>query len=203
LWEVDERGHAHAIAASEDPPPPRGTVRELEVALRSWKVKPAAGRRWVGSRLSPGRWCIAPVRTAPPDPAPSGVERRSSQRLMFDLLGLCVGLIGDGDRTSPATAESDLADRERRARIAAIVDQIPAALWTTDRELRITSRSGIGRASSSVLPERVAGFSLLDESARRTITAESVDSHRRALNGESVSYRIRTADRWYDSEVNP
>ncbi|HEY2850264.1 MAG TPA: EAL domain-containing protein [Gemmatimonadaceae bacterium] len=200
LWEVDERGHARALAASEEPPP-RSTVRELETALRGWKLSPAAGRRWVGTRLSPGQWCIAPVRTAPAEPAPSGIERRSSQRRMFDLLGLCVGLIGGDDRT-PAP-ESDLADRERRARIAAIVDQIPAALWTTDRELRVTSRSGIGRASSNVLPERVAGVSLVEEGLRQTVTAESIAAHRRALEGEAVSYMIHSANRWYDSEVNP
>jgi diguanylate cyclase (GGDEF)-like protein/PAS domain S-box-containing protein len=203
LWEVDERGRVRAIAASEEQPVPRIAVRELESALRTWKVKPGAGRRWVASRLSPGHWCIAPVRTAPPEPAPAGVERRSSQRQMLDLLGLCIGLIGDGDPATPVTAESDLADRERRARVAAIVDQVPAAIWTTDRELRITSRSGIGRASSNVLPERVAGVSLIDQGERRAVTAESIAAHRRALGGDTVSYQIRTADRWYDADVNP
>ena len=203
VWELDDNGRVHAIAASEEQPVPRIALRELESALRSWKVKPGAGRRWVGSRLKPGQWCIAPVRTTPLEPAPSGVERRSAQRRALDLVGLCVGLIGDGEPPAPMALESNLADRERRARIAAIVDQIPAALWTTDRDLRITSRSGIGRASSSVLPERVAGVSLLDQGERRSVTAESIEAHRRALNGESVSYTMRTTDRWYDSEVNP
>lgn len=203
LWEVDDRGRVRAIAASDDPPPPRDAARELEVALRSWKVSPAFGRRWIGSRLAPGRWCIAPVRTTPAEPAPSGIERRSAQRLMFDLLGLCVGLIGDADQSDAATIDSDLADRERRARVAAIVDQIPAAIWTTDRDLRVTSRSGLGRASSSVFPERVAGFSLVEQNAQRTITAESIAAHRRALEGESVSYQNRSGDRWYDSELTP
>jgi diguanylate cyclase (GGDEF)-like protein/PAS domain S-box-containing protein len=203
LWEVDERGHARAIATSDEGAPPRVANRELESALKEWNVKPAAGRRWVASRLKPGEWCIAPVRTEPSGPAPSGVERRSDKRLMFEMLGLCVGLIGEQDRARPGTTESDLGDRERRARIAAIVDQIPAALWTTDRALRVTSRSGIGRASSSVLPERVAGVSLADAGERRAVSGESVDAHRRALQGESVSYVIRTADRWYDAEVTP
>lgn len=203
LWEVDERGHVRPIANSEERPLPRIAVRELESALKHWKVTPTAGRRWVASRLSPGNWCIAPVRTAPSEPAPSGVERRSGQRLMFELLGLCVGLIGERDRGSAPNKESDLGDRERRARIAAIVDQIPAALWTTDRELRITSRSGIGRASSSVLPERVVGVSLLDQGERRAVSDESIDAHRRALNGESVSYQYRMMNRWYDADVNP
>ncbi len=203
LWEADDRGRVRALATSEDSAVPRIAVRELESSLRQWNVKPAAGRRWIASRIKPGQWCIAPVRTEPSQPAPSGVERRSGERMMFELLGLCVGLMSDDESGGSVSPESDLADRERRARIAAIVDQIPAALWTTDRELRVLTRSGIGRASSSVLPERVAGVSLADPGERRAISAESIDAHRRALAGESVSYQIRTVDRWYDAEVNP
>ncbi|MFI5311245.1 MAG: putative bifunctional diguanylate cyclase/phosphodiesterase [Gemmatimonadales bacterium] len=203
VWEVDERGRMHAIATSREGQLPTLDVRELEDALREWHVDKTAGRRWVASRLGEGRWCISPVRTVPAGPAPAGIERRSSQRMMFDLLALCVGLIAEQDRASAPQQERGPVDRERRARIAAIVDQLPVALWTTDRDLRITSRSGAGRSSTRVLPDRVVGASLVDQLARRIVGPESVDAHRRALNGESVSYQIRSADRWYDADVEP
>jgi len=203
VWEVDEGGRMRAIATSREGQLPRAEHRELEAALREWKVDKTAGRRWVASRLSPGQWCIAPVRTEPGGPAPSGVERRSSQRMMFDLLALCVGLIAEQDRKAAPVRQSSADERERRSRIAAIVDQLPVALWTTDRELRVTSRSGAGRASASVLPERVVGASLVELLERHTVGDESIDAHRRALLGESVSYQIRAADRWYDADVEP
>jgi PAS domain S-box-containing protein len=53
------------------------------------------------------------------------------------------------------------------------------------------------------LPGRVVGASLLEQFATRDVSADSINAHRRALAGESVSYEIRFHDRRYDAYVEP
>ena len=52
-----------------------------------------------------------------------------------------------------------------------------------------------------LLPSRVVGASLPEQYDRGDVTADSVDAHRQALAGKSVSYQIRLADRYYDARV--
>src|SRR2546423_5259374 len=94
VWEADAGGRAQLVVASsgEDVSP---LAAEVEATLRAVGALPAAGRtrRWVASRLEPERWCIAPVRSEPPQPPPAGVERRGPERLLLELAGGCIGLI--------------------------------------------------------------------------------------------------------------
>src|SRR5207247_947617 len=66
--------------------------------------------RWVGCRLSEGGvWIVAPVRSRPAAPPPTGVERRSRERLVLELAGLSLGAIAaaeDGARRRVAPAEA-------------------------------------------------------------------------------------------------
>src|SRR5439155_22148234 len=95
VWEADAHGHPQLLVASpaEDVSP--RAAAELEATLREVGELPAAGpsRRWVASRLEPERWCIAPVRSEPPQPPPAGVERRGPERLLLELAGVGIGLI--------------------------------------------------------------------------------------------------------------
>src|SRR5439155_671520 len=96
VWEADARGRPRllAVSSAEDVAPV--AADELEALLREVGELPAAGRpprRWLASRLEGQRWCIAPVRTEPPQPPPAGVERRGPERLTLELAGVCIGLI--------------------------------------------------------------------------------------------------------------
>src|SRR5436305_315578 len=76
VWEADARGRPRllAVSSAEDVAPV--AADELEALLREVGELPAAGRpprRWLASRLEGQRWCIAPVRTEPPQPPPAGV----------------------------------------------------------------------------------------------------------------------------------
>ena len=198
VWEADARGRLHLLAASsEDLAPLAG---ELEAVLHKLGELPGARPppcRWVASRLEEQRWCIARVRRELPRPPPPGVERRGRERMALELAGVCIGLLGDPDRR--ATPAHDV---ESLARLALTVEQVPAILWTTNAELRITARSGAG-LTSDILPERVVGASLLEQFSKQAVSAESINAHRRALAGESVSYQIRLGDRSYDAHVEP
>ncbi|OLD89112.1 MAG: hypothetical protein AUG85_02560 [Gemmatimonadetes bacterium 13_1_20CM_4_66_11] len=197
VWEADARGRLHLLASSsEDLAPLAG---ELEAALRTLGELPGPRPppcRWVASRLEEQRWCIARVRRELPRP-PLGVERRGRERVALELAGVCIGLLGDPDRQAAAAR-----DVESLARLALTVEQVPAILWTTNAELRITGRSGAG-LTSDILPERVVGASLLDQFSKQTVSADSINAHRRALAGESVSYQIRLEDRCYDAHLEP
>src|SRR5437016_1787469 len=96
VWEADARGRPRllALSSAEDVAPV--AADELEALLREVGELPPAGRpprRWLASRLEGQRWCIAPVRTEPPQPPPAGVERRGPERLTLELAGVCIGLI--------------------------------------------------------------------------------------------------------------
>src|SRR6266566_4721808 len=198
VWEADARGRLHLLASSsEDLAPLAG---ELEAALRTLGELPGARPppcRWVASRLEEQRWCIARVRRELPRPPPPGVERRGRERMALELAGVCIGLLGDSDRQAAAAS-----DVESQARLALTVEQVPAILWTTNAELRITARSGAG-LTSDILPERMVGASLLDQFSKQTVSADSINAHRRALAGESVAYQIRFEGRCYDAHVEP
>src|SRR5213083_3061996 len=140
VWEADARGRLHLLASSsEDLAPLAG---ELEAALRKLGELPGARPppcRWVATRLEEQRWCIAPIRGELPRPPPSGVERRGRERMTLELAGVCIGLLGDPDRRTTPSREA-----ESLARLALMVEQVPAILWTTNAELRVTARSGAG-----------------------------------------------------------
>ena len=119
------------------------------------------------------------------------------------LAGLCIGLLDISNPTvGPMATLSGTLDRSRWL-LTRIIDQAPAVLWTTDLDLRITSRSGAGVRSLDVLPELVAGVALLDLRAHSSAGEESISAHRRALTGESVAYLIRHHDWCYDAHVEP
>src|SRR5207244_10690284 len=146
-----------------------------------------APSRCVAGRLQGRHWCIAPVRRDAPRPPPAGLERRGRERLTLELAGVCIGLID----------EPQSRDVESVTRLAVILDQVPAMLWTTDAELRVISRAGAGLKSQQILPERIVGASLLEQQAQHQVSSESVAAHRRALAGESVAYPLRLLPRRY------
>jgi len=191
----------HLLAASSAADLGPVAVDEVEATLRELGELRATGpspRLWVAGRLKPQHWCVTPVWSALPQPPPAGVERRSPERLTLELGGVCIGLLEAPGREATASGAAG-----PQALFASIAEQVPALLWTTDAALRVTSRSGSGPKSLELLPNRVVGASLLEQYERGELPAESVDAHRQALAGKSVSYQVRVADRYYDVRVKP
>src|SRR5438270_542497 len=201
VCEADARGRVRLLAASSAAAVDPVAADEVEATLRELGEVRGAGqtpRLWVAGRLKPHHWCVTPVRSALPQPPPAGVERRSPERLTLELGGVCIGLIEAPGREATASGAAG-----PQALLASIAEQVPALLWTTDAALRVTSRSGSGPKSLELLPSRVVGASLLEQYDRGELPAESVDVHRQALAGKSVSYQMRLADRYYDARVKP
>src|SRR3989440_4177330 len=186
VCEADARGRMHLLAASSAADLGSVAVDEVEATLRELGELRGASRKprlWVAGRLSPQHWCVTPVWNALPQPPPAGVERRSPERLTLELGGVCIGLIEAPDRE--AAGPRGAGDQ---ALPASIAEQVPSILWTTDAALRVTSRSGAGPKSLALLPTRIVGASLLEQYDRGELPAESVEAHRQALAGNSISY---------------
>src|ERR1700704_337232 len=201
VCEADSRGHLRLVAANRAEDLGPIAVDDVKAALRGLgegRETDRTPRLWVAGRSRRQGWCVAPVRSELPLPPPDGVERRSLERLTLELGGVCIGLIEATDREATASR-----DTGPQALLASVAEQIPAIVWTTDAELRVTSRSGTGPKSLELLPSRVVGASLLEQYNRGEVASDSVDAHRQALAGKSVSYRIRLADRYYDARVKP
>lgn len=94
LWEISPATDVAPLVSSVTNPPHDATKLDLDATLRRWGAPIIQGSRWVGCRLDDaGCWCVAPVRARPAAPPPSGIERRSRERLILELAGLCLGAI--------------------------------------------------------------------------------------------------------------
>ncbi|MDX1660840.1 MAG: PAS domain S-box protein, partial [Gemmatimonadota bacterium] len=102
------------------------------------------------------------------------------------------------DVTDARESERKIRASEHRLRL--LTQQMPAILWTTDRELRFTSSTGSGLEAMGLEPDQVTGM-LVEE----FLGADHVGvaMHERAREGESVSYEAGHEDRTYETHVEP
>jgi len=92
LWRMAS-GLALAELASQ-PNVPRDVLDfDVAGALRMWGRAVTEGSLWVVCRLEPCRWYVAPVESDVPAPSPTGVERRSQERLILELAGRWLGAL--------------------------------------------------------------------------------------------------------------
>jgi len=105
------------------------------------------------------------------------------------------------DITGRREAEATLEDKA--ARLRRLVNQVPAILWTTDRELKFTSSVGAGLAGLNLVPGQVVGMSLAEFFQTEDPDALPIVSHRRALAGQSVTYVFEWKGNVYDTDVEP
>jgi len=87
--------------------------------------------------------------------------------------------------------------------LEATLDQLPAILWTTDTQLRLTSLRGAALRSVGLDADTALGHRLdrvlADERARN----QAVEAHERALQGASASFELGSGGRLFDARVEP
>jgi signal transduction histidine kinase len=141
LWEVSPRAEVIAVMSSAPTPQERDTRLDLDSTLHRWGAPIIQGSRWVGCRLEDaGPWCVAPVRKQPASPPPDGVERRSRERIMLELAGLCLGLVDQPPAVRPRAPEPDaLAEFVRQPSVIAheVANPLTAALASLDLSLDV------------------------------------------------------------------
>ena len=84
-----------------------------------------------------------------------------------------------------------------------LVERIPAVLWTTDRDFRLTSVAGAALAAMNLRGEDYLGASLVDFSAHLGPDATPVEAHRRALHGKGSTFDIELMGRDLQAHIEP
>lgn len=119
-----------------------------------------------------------------------------------DAAGRICGVIGTSlDVTDRKRTEAAL--REQKARFRFLLEQIPAILWTTDKELRITSSMGAGLKALDLAPDQINGVSLIDYIGARGDAGPSIEGALAALRGETGLYEGRWSGRDYETHFQP
>src|SRR3982074_1169041 len=82
LWEISPTAAAVPLLSGIANPLASDVQLDLETTLRRWGAPIVQKTRWVGCRLlEGGMWIVAPVRSRPAAPPPSGVEPRRREGL--------------------------------------------------------------------------------------------------------------------------
>ncbi len=92
--------------------------------------------------------------------------------------------------------------RMSEARLNLVVSQLPAVLWSTDKELRFTSHMGAGLRVLGIGPNQLVGKTADQYMLSLGLPLGRPDP-RRALAGESLNYEVIIQGRDYDVHVEP
>ena len=90
---------------------------------------------------------------------------------------------------------------EQRLRL--ILSQLPATIWTVDRDLRFTSSLGAGLRALGLQENELRGRTLMDYFQTADPDFAPLRYHRRALQGESVEYEFQWGKRLYQVRLEP
>jgi PAS domain S-box-containing protein len=98
--------------------------------------------------------------------------------------------------------QAEAALRESEARLRLVVSQLPAIVWSTDKDLRYTSHLGAGLRALGVESNQMVGKSV-EEFVLSFEPRPGRPDNRPALAGESLSYEIAIKGHDYDVHVEP
>ena len=93
--------------------------------------------------------------------------------------------------------------RQAESRLRILAGQIPAVLWSTDRNLRFTWSDGAGLATLGLRPNEVVGLPLSDYFRHGTGGYPPIRAHEAALLGETVTFETEFAGRIFHCHVEP
>lgn len=97
--------------------------------------------------------------------------------------------------------QADLLASEQRLRV--LSEQLPAILWTTDGDLRITSARGRGMGSLGLREREVIGQTVAEFLQAANSRKAAVAPHERALEGKSQTSQLHWGGHWYHAHVEP
>jgi diguanylate cyclase (GGDEF)-like protein/PAS domain S-box-containing protein len=125
------------------------------------------------------------------------VAHANGSYITVDSLG--VPILGpDGNVDKVLITARDITERKSMERkLRTILDQIPAAVWTTDLQLVVTSSIGGGLGSLGFVPSDMVGISLFDYFRGHERRDLILDVHLRAINGEMAAWESR----WNDHDL--
>jgi two-component system cell cycle sensor histidine kinase/response regulator CckA len=98
---------------------------------------------------------------------------------------------------------ADAKVRDSEARLRVIVEQLPAVLWTVDKNLKFSSCLGAGLGRLGLKPNELVGRFLLDYFETADQTFVPIAAHRRALTGEPTTFHVEWKNGSYACHVEP
>jgi two-component system cell cycle sensor histidine kinase/response regulator CckA len=129
------------------------------------------------------------------------------------LVSLTVSPILDkaGKLAGSSSVERNITEHKRIAEklrtqenpLRMLISQMPAVLWTTDIELRITFSGGAGLTAPSWHPDQMMGLTLWEYFKTDDPKFPPLAAHLRALQGEPVSYETTWSGRTFEARVEP
>jgi PAS domain S-box-containing protein len=99
--------------------------------------------------------------------------------------------------------ERKLAIDEKETTVQLILNQMPAILWSTDTDLRLTSSVGAALAALGRREGAAVGLTLFEFFHTTDPEFKPLAAHRKALLGESVSFEVEWNGRMYASHCEP
>jgi PAS domain S-box-containing protein len=132
----------------------------------------------------------------------STIWLETSKVPLRDGHGQVVGILGTWqDITLRKRAEEAL--RESEARLRLILKKMPAVLWTTDRNLRVTSSTGAGLAALGLKPGQLVGTTIQEYHQNDDPTYWPNAAHIRALEGQASTFPGEWAGRSFQTHLEP
>lgn len=92
---------------------------------------------------------------------------------------------------------------QRESHFQQVLSRVPAIIWTTDRELKIASALGAGLQLLNLDPQQIVGKTLAEYFRTTGEANDVIQSHRRALEGQSVSYDAEWLGRFWEVKIDP
>lgn len=102
-----------------------------------------------------------------------------------------------------ARVEAEQALRESESRLRLMAEQMPAVVWTVDRDLRFVTSMGAGLEELGLERDDVAGESLREYFGTDDPDFQPVAMHRRAVRGERVTYTMEWEGRSFRTHLEP
>ena len=93
--------------------------------------------------------------------------------------------------------------RESEARLRVLIEQLPAVLWTVDKNLRFTSAVGAGLARLGLKPNQIVGMTLTEYFETTDQTFAPIAAHRRAVEGEAMAFPLEWKEGSYACHAEP
>ncbi len=105
------------------------------------------------------------------------------------------------DITELMQIERSLRDKDARLRL--MVSQLPAVVWTVDRDLRFTSSAGAGLKALGLGPGEVVGMTLYEYFNTQDPEFLPIAMHRKSLQGEATTFEVIWDERVWETHTEP
>ena len=136
------------------------------------------------------------------DTAPRAEFSAEAEAALSELAALVMDVLEVRRAAASAEAKAQTFEASER-RLRLLVGQVPAVLWTTDRELHLTATGGLSLEALGYAPDRITGNSLYKRFGVVGPALPPLTAHLCALGGESAHYDLEVAGRSFEVRVEP